>query len=91
MVGRGGGDRTIKPIADTYVIHSTFRSIRKNRMSEVHGGYMGRVSGHSVGYPADSNLFLSLVFSLVAAPRGQIKGTQLTRQLMVDCDFESLT
>jgi hypothetical protein len=43
-IGRGGGDRTIKAIASAQVIHSTFRSIRKNRqnrMSEVHGGDTG--------------------------------------------------
>jgi len=47
-VGRGGGDRTITPDANAQVIHSTYRSNRKNRqnrMSKVHGGYTERGSG----------------------------------------------
>jgi len=44
MVGRGGGDRTIKVIAGTQVIDFTYRSNRRKRqkhMSEVHGGDTG--------------------------------------------------
>jgi len=38
---RGGGDRTIRPVGNTQLVHSTYRENRNNRtnhMSEVHGG-----------------------------------------------------
>jgi len=50
MVGRGGGDRTIKPDANAQVIHSTYRSNRKNRQNRMSRYTAGTRSGGRAHY-----------------------------------------
>jgi hypothetical protein len=56
-VGGAGGIRTLMTTENAQVIHSTFRSIRKNRqkrMSEVHGGYATTFGSEYITKPTRS-------------------------------------